>query len=162
MLCAKLGWNWPCFSGEEENVKSLQQRRQTMTKLWSEKLTWAFDSGEQKTTTTTNKFGSEKLTWNLDSGELPMKTDHVVVRCKYDITEWLFSVIYSIKITPFHYVLPDMTYPRVTLLIISNYIIPFLLQVQSLPLINFGKMSPYIIVTLALISMFIQVWKKEF
>ena len=28
MLCAKFGWNWPSGSGEEENVKSLQRRRQ--------------------------------------------------------------------------------------------------------------------------------------
>ena len=51
MLCAKFGWNSPSGSGEEdENVKSLQQRqqqrRQTTDKFWSEKLTWAFDSGE--------------------------------------------------------------------------------------------------------------------
>ena len=54
MLCAKFGWNWPSGSWEEvENVKSLQQqrrrqrqRRQTTDKLWSEKLTWAFGSGE--------------------------------------------------------------------------------------------------------------------
>ena len=46
-LCAKFGWNWPNGSGkEEENVKSLQQRRRTTEKLWSEKLTWAFGSGE--------------------------------------------------------------------------------------------------------------------
>ena len=57
MLCAKFGWNWPCGSGEEdENVKSLRrQRRQrrrrqrrTTDKFWSEKLTWAFGSGELK------------------------------------------------------------------------------------------------------------------
>ena len=39
-------------SGEEkENVKSLkrQQRRRTTDKLWSEKLIWAFGSGELKT-----------------------------------------------------------------------------------------------------------------
>ena len=56
MLCAKFGWNWPCGSGEQdENVKSLQRqqrqrrRRRTMDKFWSEKLTWAFGSGELKT-----------------------------------------------------------------------------------------------------------------
>ena len=54
MLCAKFGWNWPSGSGEEdENVKSLrqrqrQQRRRTTDKFWSEKLTWAFGSGELK------------------------------------------------------------------------------------------------------------------
>ena len=57
MLCAKFGWNWPSGSGEEnENVKSLRQRRQrrqrqrrrTTDKFWSEKLTWAFGSGELK------------------------------------------------------------------------------------------------------------------
>ena len=52
MLCAKFGWNWPSGSGEEdENVKSLrqrqrQQRRRTTDKFWSERLTWAFGSGE--------------------------------------------------------------------------------------------------------------------
>ena len=61
MLGAKFGWNWPSGSGEEdENVKSLrrlrqQQQRQrqrwqrrTTDKFWSEKLTWAFGSGELK------------------------------------------------------------------------------------------------------------------
>ena len=50
MICAKFGWNWLCGSGEEDkNVKSLQQRwRRTTDKLWSEKLTWAFGSGELK------------------------------------------------------------------------------------------------------------------
>ena len=54
MLCAKFGGNWPSGSGEEdENVKSLRQRqrrgqrrRRTTDKFWSEKLTWAFGSGE--------------------------------------------------------------------------------------------------------------------
>ena len=50
MLCAKFGWNWPSGSGEEEeNVKSLRERkRRTTDKLWSEKLTSAFGSGELK------------------------------------------------------------------------------------------------------------------
>ena len=48
MLCAKFGWNWPTGSGEDENVKSWQ-RQQTTNKFWSEKLTWAFGSGELKT-----------------------------------------------------------------------------------------------------------------
>ena len=58
MLCVKFGWNWLSGSGEEdENVKSLrqrrrqrrqQQRRRTTDKFWSEKLTWAFGSGELK------------------------------------------------------------------------------------------------------------------
>ena len=47
MLCAKFGWNWPSSSGEEdENVKSLWRR--TTDKFWSEKVTWAFGSGELK------------------------------------------------------------------------------------------------------------------
>ena len=55
MLSAKFGWNWPSGSGEEMKMwkvhdkkkKQQQQRRQsTMDKLWSEKLTWAFGSGE--------------------------------------------------------------------------------------------------------------------
>ena len=54
MLCAKFGWNWPSGSGEEdENVKSLQTDgrtdRETTDDRWSEKLTWAFSSGELKT-----------------------------------------------------------------------------------------------------------------
>ena len=53
MHCAKLGWNLPSGSGEgDENVKSLQQRQRqrgrTTNKFWSEKLTWAFGSGELK------------------------------------------------------------------------------------------------------------------
>ena len=61
MLCGKFGWNWPGGSGEEdENVKSLRRQRQqqqqqrqrrqrrTTDKFWSEKLTWAFGSGELK------------------------------------------------------------------------------------------------------------------
>ena len=59
MHCAQFGWNWPSGSGEEdENVKSLrrqqqqrqQQRRWTKDKFWSLKFTWAFGSGELKTT----------------------------------------------------------------------------------------------------------------
>ena len=67
MLCAKFGWNWPGGSGEEdENLNSLrqqqqwrqqrgrrrwrqQQRGRTTDKLWSEKVTCAFGSGELKT-----------------------------------------------------------------------------------------------------------------
>ena len=54
MFCAKFGWNWPSGSGEEDgNVKSLRQQRRrqrrTTDKFWSEKLTWAFGSGELKT-----------------------------------------------------------------------------------------------------------------
>ena len=61
ILCAKFGWNWPSGCGEEdENVKNLrqrqrrqlqQQRRRTVDKYWSEKLTWAFGLGELKTIT---------------------------------------------------------------------------------------------------------------
>ena len=47
MLFAKFGWNWPS-GNEDKNVKSLRQRRTTDTSR-SEKLTWAFGSGEQKT-----------------------------------------------------------------------------------------------------------------
>ena len=58
ILCAKLGRNWPSGSGEvDENVKSLGQRkrqrqqrqRRTTDTFRSEKLTWAFGSGELKT-----------------------------------------------------------------------------------------------------------------
>ena len=62
MLCAKFGWNWPSGSEEvDENVKSLRQRRrwlqrrQTTDKFWSEKFTWAFGSGELKTSCTVEK-----------------------------------------------------------------------------------------------------------
>ena len=54
IYCDMFGWNWPSGSGEEdENVKNLQQRQQrrrrrTTDKFWSEKLTWAFGSGELK------------------------------------------------------------------------------------------------------------------
>ena len=53
-LC-QFGWNWPSTRGsgeEDENVKSLQTEgqtdRQTTDDRWSEKLTWAFSSGELK------------------------------------------------------------------------------------------------------------------
>ena len=55
ILCAKFGWNWPSGSGEvDENVKSLQTDgrtdgrtdRQTTDDRRSEKLSWAFSSGE--------------------------------------------------------------------------------------------------------------------
>ena len=54
ILCAKFGGKWPSGSGEEDkNVKSLQTDRrtdgQTTDDRWSEKLTWAFSSGELKT-----------------------------------------------------------------------------------------------------------------
>ena len=46
MLCTKFGWNWPNWLWRRRRkVKSLQR---TMDKLWSEKLTWAFGSGELK------------------------------------------------------------------------------------------------------------------
>ena len=53
MLCAKFGWNWPGGSGEEvENVKSLQTDKRTDRQMTvnrrSEKLIWAFSSGELK------------------------------------------------------------------------------------------------------------------
>ena len=54
MFCAKFGWNLPSGSGEEdENVKSLDTDGQTdrdkqTDDRWSEKLTWAFCSGELK------------------------------------------------------------------------------------------------------------------
>ena len=49
-LC-QFGWNWSSGSWEEdENVKSLRQRRRRRTsdKFWSEKLIWDFDWGELK------------------------------------------------------------------------------------------------------------------
>ena len=58
MLCAKFGWNWPSGSGEEDffhfvNVFSLfrnyrRRQRRTTDKFWSEKITWAFGSGDLK------------------------------------------------------------------------------------------------------------------
>ena len=54
MLCAKFSWNCPSGSEEEdEKVKTTtttthRQRRRTTDKFWSEKLTWAFGSGELK------------------------------------------------------------------------------------------------------------------
>ena len=50
MICAKFGWYWSSGSEEEdENVKSLwRQNNKDGQKLWSEKLTWAFSSGELK------------------------------------------------------------------------------------------------------------------
>ena len=68
MHCCKFCWNWPSGSGEEDkNVKSLRQqrrRRRTPDKLWSEKLTWAYGSGELKKKT--KKFF-------LDSSQLFLK-----------------------------------------------------------------------------------------
>ena len=48
MLCAKFSWNWLSGSREDGNVKSLRTDRQTTDERWSEKLTWAFSSGELK------------------------------------------------------------------------------------------------------------------
>ena len=59
MLCAKFCCNWPSGSEEDDNVKSLRQRKQwrrrrqrrqrlTTDKFWSEKLPWIFGSGEHK------------------------------------------------------------------------------------------------------------------
>ena len=70
MLCAKFGWNWPSGSGEkDENMKSLRRQRQrrqrqrrTTDKFWSEKLTWAFGSGELKTPQLTSWYN-----WNSSS-----------------------------------------------------------------------------------------------
>ena len=54
MLCVNFGWNWPSGSWEEdENVKSLltniRTDGRTTDNRRSEKLTWAFSSGELKT-----------------------------------------------------------------------------------------------------------------
>lgn len=58
MHCAKFGWNWPRGSGEkDENIKSLCQRR-----LQRQQKRYAADI-----------FGSEKLIWAFGSGELNMK-----------------------------------------------------------------------------------------
>ena len=46
VLCGKFGWNWLGGTGEDENVESLQRR--TTDNRRSEKLTWAFSSGELK------------------------------------------------------------------------------------------------------------------
>jgi hypothetical protein len=54
MICAKFGYNWSSGSGEEvENVKvyrrtDRQTDRRTPDNGRSEKLTWAFSSGELK------------------------------------------------------------------------------------------------------------------
>ena len=49
LFCAMFGWNWPSGSGEEDaNVKSLRQQKRTTDKFQSEKLIWAFGSGELK------------------------------------------------------------------------------------------------------------------
>ena len=46
-LCANFGWNWSSGSWEEDiNGKSLHTDRRTTENRWSEKLTWAFSSGE--------------------------------------------------------------------------------------------------------------------
>ena len=58
-LC-QFGWNWPSGFWEEVNRKSLQMDgqtdretdRQTANNRRAEKLTWAFSSGELKTTVT--------------------------------------------------------------------------------------------------------------
>ena len=50
MICSKFGWNWPSGSGEEvENVKVYRQTDRQTDDGRSEKLTWAFSSGELKT-----------------------------------------------------------------------------------------------------------------
>ena len=73
------GWNWPSGSGkEDENEKSLQQRqRQTTDKFWSEKLTWAFGSGELKYTKKYHDFNTQVkahlvfwLKWQIKTSRL--------------------------------------------------------------------------------------------
>ena len=66
MLFANFGWNWPIGSGEEvENKKSLQtdgrtdrhtDRQTDDGRRRSEKLTWAFSSGELKTVSVTFRY----------------------------------------------------------------------------------------------------------
>ena len=49
MLCAKFGWNWLWRRRwKYEKFTDRQTDRQTPDDRWSEKLTWAFSSGELK------------------------------------------------------------------------------------------------------------------
>ena len=72
MLYAKFGWNGPSGSEEEvENVKSLQTDRQMdkpMDNRRSEKLTWAFSSGELKSKQTSIQTSQIHLSfWQVPS-----------------------------------------------------------------------------------------------
>ena len=56
MVCTKFGWNWPSGSRYEDfkmwkvydndAADDDDHGQRTTDKLWSEKLTWAFGSGE--------------------------------------------------------------------------------------------------------------------
>ena len=48
MFFAKFGWNWPGGSWKEVENRKRRTDRQTTDERWSEKLTWAFSSGELK------------------------------------------------------------------------------------------------------------------
>ena len=61
MHCAKFGWNWPSGSGEDEKVK----QRRTTDKIWSEKNTWAFGSGELKRHATCNTLRDQDTKYNI-------------------------------------------------------------------------------------------------
>ena len=80
MLCAKFCWNWPFGSGEEENMKSLQRlwRQQTADILWSEKLTWAFGSGELKMIPDSRKNSSSKFNKNIKWFLKQSKADSII------------------------------------------------------------------------------------
>ena len=80
MLCAKFCWNWPFGSGEEENMKSLRRlwRQQTADILWSEKLTWAFGSGELKMIPDSRKNSSSKFNKNIKWFLKQSKADSII------------------------------------------------------------------------------------
>ena len=58
ILCAKFGWNWPVVLEKKSKIGKVYRRTdrqtdrrtdgQTTDDRWSEKLTWAFSSGELK------------------------------------------------------------------------------------------------------------------
>ena len=97
MLCAKFGWNWSSGSWEEdENVKSLQtdgqtDRRtdnQTTDDRWSEKLTWAFSSGELKTKKERNKTEEKRMKLRRQMTTKSIDADQWKHSCNVHVFRW--------------------------------------------------------------------------
>ena len=113
MLCAKFGLNWPSGSGEEdENVKSLwqrqwpqQQRRWTMDKFWSEKLTWAFGSGELKSHNYTSTLVTKIVEVVSPFVSSFVKIEIPFTQFQLKIPWWFWRRFLRVRFSPFSYYL---------------------------------------------------------
>lgn len=83
ILCAKLGWNLPSGSWEEDqNVKSLQRQRQTKDKSWSKKLTWAFRSGALKIYNTNDIYTKEIENYRIKMKIMQLENYRIQIEIK--------------------------------------------------------------------------------